>query len=449
MTLRRWFFNVLPSGTTLNTSNVLASDGAAASIVSAGSGGTIQSSDVQVHHGDTAMRFAGGGSASQAARLPFVAANNVGAFEIYRWVGAMTAVDICNVRHASGQLFRVGITSAGAIQVKDSTGNVLGSSGTGAIVASSYYRIAVKFDNSGGSSAGTVDVEAYAGDSMTATGTLSLTAVNLGTAAAASIDIGSPNSAVYTEVQYFDSIQMDDGATSFIGPYTVANQPPQVTAGPAQTVAAATVATLSFSATDVDGTIASRATSFDLPASGGPSITGGTGDTPSFTTESAPRLYIVKHEATDNNAAVGSATTEVRVPTTASGTSNPVAMDATAEVGTWALVGSATTDGAALADADDATYVESGAITSTSQEITVRLLPRAALASGSITVRLSTDTGTATATVRLRRGTTIIQTWTQDVTSTPTDYVLELNGSAVDAANLDPGDLRISVAVAS
>jgi hypothetical protein len=157
----------------------------------------------------------------------------------------------------------------------------------------------------------------------------------------------------------------------------------------------------------------------------------------------------VKHTATDDDGGVGSAVAEVRVPTTGAGTSNPAAMDATAKVGTWTKVGGSATEGAALADSSDSTYMESAAISGTSQEITVRILPRNALASGSILVRLSTDTGTATATVRLRRGTTVIQEWTQAVTATPTDYTFTLNGSAVTAANLDPGDLRVSVAVAS
>lgn len=449
MTLRRWFFDVTPTGSTLNTTNVISSDGAASTSVSPGSGGTIQSSDVHVHHGDTAIRFVGGGTASQSVRLPFAAANNVVAFEIYRWCGTVTAIDICNVRHASGQLFRIGISAAGALQVKDSTGTVLGSTATGAWASSSYNRAAVKADNSGGASAGTCSVEVYSGDSLTPTGTLTLTGVNLGTAPVASIDIGSPNSTAYTEPNYWDSIQMDDGATTFIGPYVVVNVPPSVTAGSAQTVAGGATATLAFSVTDTDGTIVSRATTFDFPTSGAPSITGGTGNSPSFTAGSAPQLYIVKHEATDNDGGVGSATTEVRVPTTGSATSNPVAMDATAEVGTWTNTGGAATDGAALADGSDATYLESGAVTSTSQETTIRILPRSAMASGSITVRLSTDTGTANATVRLRRGTTVLQEWAQAVTSTPTDYVFTLSGTAVTGANVDPGDLRISVAVVS
>lgn len=450
MTLRRYLFDVLPTGTTLNTGNVLAVDGAAATIVGAGSGGTIQSSDVQVHEGDTSVRFIGGGVSAPLIRLPFVAASAANAIVITHWGTVLSGVDICNVRHASGQLFRVGISGSGAVQIKDTAGGVLGSAAPGANWAiDRWNRIEIKWDNSGGAAAGTADVEVFVGNGLTPTGTLSLSGVNLGTAPASHIEIGSPNAASYTNTHYFDSIQMDNGRTTFIGPYEEINQLPQVTAGANQTVDAAAVATLSFSVTDTDGTIASRATSFDYPTTGAPSITGGTGDTPSFTAQSAPRLYIARHAATDNDGGVGAATTEVRVPLIGTGTSDPAAMNATAEVGTWALVGAATTDGAALADVSDTTYVESGAISGTAQEITVRLLPRNALASGSITVRLATDTGVATATVRLRRGTTILQTWIQAITSNWTDYAFTLSGDAVTGANVDPGDLRVSVSVAS
>jgi hypothetical protein len=452
MTLRRWFFDVLPSGSTLNTSNIVSSDAAAATSASAGTGGTIQSSDVHVHHGDTACRFVGGGTgaaSSQLVRTPFVAANAAGALSVYHWGTALTSRDIINVRHASGQLFRIGISGTGAVQLKDSTGGVLASTAAAAWAIDRWNRIECFWNNSGGSAAGTATLEVYDGDSLTPTGTLNVTTANLGTAVASHMDVGSPNSGSATDAHYFDSVQTNNGATSFIGPYVVVNQVPDVTAGAAQDVAAGATATLAFSVTDIDGTIASRATTFDFPTSGTPSISGGTGNTPSFTAGAAPQLYLVKHTATDDDGGVGSAVAEVRVPTVGAGTSNPVAMDATAKVGTWTKVGGSATEGAALADASDLTYMESAAISGTSQEITVRLLPRNALASGSITVRLSTDTGTATATIRLRRGTTVIQEWTQAVTATPTDYVLTLSGSAVTAANLDPGDLRVSVAVAS
>src|SRR5690606_38753039 len=337
----------------------------------------------------------------------------------------------------------------GAVQIKDSSGTVLGSTVSGAWAIDRWNRIELKWDNSGGSAAGVADLEVFNADGDTPTGTASVSGVNLGTANTASIDVGNPNLASFSGTHYFDSVQMDNGRTTFIGPYVVVNQAPEVTAGPAQTLGASETATLAFSVVDLDGTIASRSTTFDHPASGGPTISGGNTNSPSFTTQSAPRLYIVRHTATDDDDAEGSATTEVRVPSTGSGVSLPVPMDATAKTGTWTLEGDADTDGEALADSDDDTYLESGAITGSAQEVTVRLMPRSALASGTLTVRLATDTGSANATVKLRRGTTVLQQWTQAVTSTPTDYDFTLSGTAVSGANLDPGDLRVSVSVAS
>jgi hypothetical protein len=421
MTNRQWLFDVTPPGSTLNTTNVVSQDAATASVVTAGAGGTITSSDTHVHSGVTSARFVGGGSVTSVMRLPFVGAAAAGAVSVYHRSGTLTSLDIINVRHASGQLFRIAISGTGAIQVKDASGTVLGSTASGAWAIDRWNRIEAKWDNSGGSAAGVIDVEVYVGDDTTTpTGTLNLSGVNLGTAQAATMDIGSPNLFSYTGTHWFDSIQMDNGRTTFIGPYVVVNQAPEVTAGPAQTVGESETATLSFSVSDLDGTIAS-----------------------------APALYIVRHTAVDDDGADGSATTEVRVPSSGAGTSAPVPMDATAKTGTWSLEGDADTDGEALADEDDDTYLESGEISGVAQEVTVRLLPRTALASGTLTVRLATDIGSATATVRLRRGTTVLQQWTQAVTSTPTDYDFTLSGTAVSGANLDPGDLRVSVSVAS
>lgn len=453
MTLRRWLFDVTPPGSTLNTSNVVSTDGVNASVVSPGTGGTITSSDAQVHHGATSVRMVGGGGGaggSYQVRLPFAAANYAGAMSFYHFGTALNPLDIINVRHATGQLFRVEVSATGGALIKDATGVVIvGTEASDVWAIDRWNRIEIKWDNGGGTTAGIADLAVYVGDSLTPVGTASTTTGNLGSAPATTVDIGSPNSGAYSDAYYFDSVQMNDGATAFIGPYTVVNQAPEVTAGGAQTVAPGASVALAFSVTDIDGTIASRSTAFDFPASGGPAISNGATNSPSFTAGTPPQLYVVRHSATDDDGGVGSATTEVRVPTTGSGTSLPADMDAVVKVGTWTRAGAATTDGAALADSSDATYVESAAISAVVQEITVRLLPRNALASGVLTVRLSTDTDTATATVRLRRGTTVLQEWTQAVDATPTDYAFALSGTAVTGANLDPGDLRVSVAVAS
>src|SRR5690606_39610325 len=93
-------------------------------------------------------------------------------------------------------------------------------------------------------------------------GAPSLTGVHLGTNPATLIEVGTPNAPSYTGTTYWDSVQMDNGRTTFIGPYVVMNEAPEVTAGPSQTLGASETATLSFGVTDIGGTIASRATTF-------------------------------------------------------------------------------------------------------------------------------------------------------------------------------------------
>src|SRR5690606_32790569 len=280
-------------------------------------------------------------------------------------------MDVISVRHASGQLFRVGISGTGAVQIKDSSGTVLSSTVSGAWAIDRWNRIELKWDNSGGPAAGVADLEVFNADGDTPTGTASVSGVNLGTANTASIDVGNPNLASFSGTHYFDSVQMNDGATSFIGPYVVANELPQVTAGGNQTLGAGATASLSFSVTDTDRTIASRSPSFDFPTSGAPSISGGNTNSPSFTTGSAPQLYIVLRTAADNDGGEDSATTQARAPPPGAGPRKPVSTDATAKPPTCTTVGDADKGSAALAASRESTYLESRVIPGTAEGVTV------------------------------------------------------------------------------
>src|SRR5690606_29257943 len=221
---------------------VISDDSVAATLVNAGTGGSITSIDSPAHAGDTSARLIGGGDGACVLRLPFPAAASAAALSLYHYAGALTTMDIISVRHAGGQLFRVGLSGTGAVQIKDSSGTVLGSTVSGAWAIDRWNRIELQWDNSGGSAAGVADLEAFNADGDTPTGTASVSGVNLGTANTASIDVGNPNLASFSGTHYFDSVQMDNGRTTFIGPYVVVNQAPEVTAGPAQTLGASETA---------------------------------------------------------------------------------------------------------------------------------------------------------------------------------------------------------------
>lgn len=298
---------------------------------------------------------------------------------------------------------------------------VAGGSATASTVTGKVYREATP-----GAGAWTTQV----GTTLTASG------FDTGTEQVVGVDLGIASSSVAPVSIGFDDVQMEDGRTTEIPDFVLPNLAPVVTAGAAQTVTAGAPVTLAFTATDGDGTIASRATTFDYPTTGAPSITGGTGSTPSFTAGAAGTRYVVRHTATDNLGSTGSATTEVFVPVAGGTSMRPEPVNGTNVVGTFNAVGAAT-HGAALADESDASYNESGSVSSTAQSYRISLQPSLVKSSGKITRRLGLDvapsSGTVTATVRLYDNTTLRQTWTQALTDTPTNYEFVLSGATVAA----------------
>lgn len=235
------------------------------------------------------------------------------------------------------------------------------------------------------------------------------------------------------------------GTDTWIGP--IANAAPTTNAGPDQNVTAGATVNLSSTSSDTDGSIASEAWTYVSAAStGSPSLTGGTTSTPSFTAGSAGNLYTLLDTVTDNGSATGTDTVEVRVPLPGGTNKVPLAIDtlASAKVGTWTKVGGVATEGGTLAVTDDTKYLESDTLTASEQKIRFRHQPSHALATGKFTLKLGTDTGTANVTVRLYDGTTLRQTWTQAVTSTPTNYDFTLSAPTI-AAIVDPGSLWAEV----
>lgn len=226
-------------------------------------------------------------------------------------------------------------------------------------------------------------------------------------------------------------------ATLFSVKTQLQNVAPTVTLSANQNVSAAATVNLTATAEDIDGTIASYAWTFDYPTSGAPTLTGGSTATPSFTAGSAGALYVLRCTVTDNTGATGTATTEVRVPV-GGGTAARNLPVAGTTVGTWTNVGGASSNGAALADESDTTYLESGETSSTEQSIRIRVQPSGTRASATVACRLGTDAGTATAKVRLYEGNTLRQEWTQAVTTTTTNYTFTVTtpGNVTDWGNL-------------
>jgi hypothetical protein len=216
---RHFGMNVAPDGTTLTTSNITSDDGQNATVASAGAGGTLQSSTAQVHAGSTSLRHVGGGTAVGQVRLRFpgTAANASAATFYYYPDPTLTALDIAHIRRSGGQLWRIAFTAAGAVQAKNSSGTQLGVTATGALATGRWNKIVAKWDNSGGTSAGTIDIEVYDGDTGTLTGSLSLTGQNIGTAASLDLEILNPSTSSFAGTHYFDDVLLESNTTSFVG----------------------------------------------------------------------------------------------------------------------------------------------------------------------------------------------------------------------------------------
>lgn len=447
MTERNWTFDVSPSGTALTVSNVLSVVGSVPAALASIGTGTFKSSSAYSHQGGLSFEADMPSGSSSSMRLPFASACLLGALRFYHRAAAAPSASfaLAALRFASGSVLRVFLNATGQVSIRDAAGVVLGTS-SGSLTYNQLNRFEVVFAIDTAST-GAATVQVFSGDSYTPYVTVTVNGVNLGTAPATAFDLGTPAGITVAYLQYFDSAGCDDGATVGMGPYNVPNTPPTVVASPAvQSVGPAGTPTVNFIATDVDGTIASRNTTFTNIA-GGPSITGATTANPSFTAGAMGSLYIMQQVVTDNVGATGSASAEIRVPT--NGPITPLANDGTGDA-SWANVGSAATRGEALSDGSDATYLESASVSATSQNRRFRLTPSMVRSTMSFTVRTGLDlAGSATLVVRLYEGATVRQTWTRTVTSTtPSDEVCELLSGTV-AAITDWGNLSFEFGAVS
>lgn len=338
------------------------------------------------------------------------------------------------------------VRNDGSFQISDVTGAFIFTSSAGVIPAATVLRFEIQIANPSATT-GTVSGAWYLGDSTTPiTGTVfNLTGQNFGTSLMSQVRWGRP-SAFGTFASFWgDSFAHQDGSITPIGP--AINAPPTVNAGVDQNVAASASVLLSASAADSDGAVVSYAwtwvyhpTAANIGTATG--ITGATTSTPSFTAGAAGSLYILRCTVTDNAGGSAYDDVEIRVPVTGATAKTPLAMDATVKVGTWTRVGGSATDGQAVSDVSDLTYLESGNVSATEQTIEIRAIPSNSIATGKMEpVRMATDTGSANTVVRLVQGSTVLETFNQAINALPTDYTFTLAPGTI-AAISDPGSLR-------
>jgi len=217
MALRKWHFNGEP-GLAVTRARVVAEDGTEATAGGPGEGITEFTGDT--FEGSTALLFRGAGTgAPQVFRLPFAGSSPRGyvLFHHYAPTAPPVTYSIVNVRHASGQLFRITVAANGAVAVQTGSGGQITGTAAGAWQPGRWNRIEILFDNSLGAGAGAFILRAGGWD-LDGQVEIGSTAANLGTAEAVSMDLGTPQQSSSTWEHIFDVVWTDDGAVDFAGP---------------------------------------------------------------------------------------------------------------------------------------------------------------------------------------------------------------------------------------
>lgn len=424
MTLTTFAFDAGPEGAALTTGNVPANQVTL-------NGGTAVYAAAAAVRGAFGARITNVAGQQAVVRLTLNASNNQLSYSGWHRIPTGTAneYEIVTFRHTSGTVSLIKRTAAGDVEFWRTSAAFQGTLLTNAqATAGAYFRITTVIN----STTGAFTVKAYntggtqVGSTVTGTATLGSTnpfthvQVGTGGTAAKTVDV--------------DHVQVDDGSSTEIP--LPSNAAPSLSLTGNQNVAAGATVTATATASDSDGSIASYAwTVLSSGSSSTPTLTGASTSTVTFTAPAAGNLVTLQCVVTDNEGATTTATTEVRVPTGADGAPLPLAGTGA----TWTNVGGAASEGLALSDASDTTYMESPTWSGTASARRFRLQPMTARTALSLVVRDSlSSAGTGTLLARLFEGATQRQQWTLDASTTITDRTLTLTdpGAVTDWGNL-------------
>lgn len=311
-------------------------------------------------------------------------------------------------------------------------------SGSASALTAGWYRYDLKYTPGASTTTGRIEFQVYdASGTQVANWDSGATLTTSDTNPGARYRFGMSSAATNYTVVDLDNLRWGHVASGEIG--DVANAAPTLSLTANQNVAASASVSVTATASDSDGSIASYAwTLVSGSSTGAPSLTGASTATVSFTAGAAGNLYTLQCVVTDNGGATATATTEVRVPVSSGTSIRHLTLDGTG-AGTWTKAGGSSTDGAALSDESDSTYVESSALSSTEQTRRVRLQPSVSRTGLQLQEKVYLDSSASpTVKFRLYEGTTLRQEWTQAVTTTNTEYTLTVSspGSITDWGNL-------------
>lgn len=283
---------------------------------------------------------------------------------------------ILQVRNAGGTAMSLTVSTAGRFKI-------LNAAAGGAITADTtipnntwvYYTLLVTKGTTTGDGIVRLKWFTVAAPTTQQGATLESTTFNTGTTDLTTVRFGRGSSMASAWEYWLDDLAVQTQATDFL-PAFGTNVAPVVTVAASQSVQVGATATISWSGSDSDGTIASYNISRTSGPGSAPTLSGsGTSRTATFATQGT-HVYTIT--ATDNGGAVSTPVTHTVYVTDS--TARPTSL--VTNPGAYANVGGAGSIPAALADESDTTYAESPE-NPAGASFTVDFLP---IGSGPITV---------------------------------------------------------------
>jgi hypothetical protein len=211
--------------------------------------------------GTSAVQFTGGETATATAALGFAGWTATGiscSFGLYLTALPTVNTQVAQFRTSAGNLVGVTITTAGKVNIATTNGSFSWTS-TAVLSLNTWYRIDLASVIS--STAGQVKaaVSPWASATALSGGTTTGATLNTGTAPVTEFRFGKLSSGGALANYFIRDIRVTDTTSELLGPQTGStNQAPVANAGASQTATIGGTVTLSGTATDPDGTIASR-----------------------------------------------------------------------------------------------------------------------------------------------------------------------------------------------
>lgn len=185
-----------------------------------------------------------------------------GAVEVFVYFLALPSVAcvLMDMRSAGASAARIGISATNKFTVTNAVGALINTFAN-TFAVNTWYRLEVVATPGSTTTNGTINAAYYADNSATAIEAYSSGAVvNAGTAVLTEYRAGKLSASVAVNAQ-FALFGVNNGATSFIGPYAAAAPPanaiPTVTAGATVTMTSGSTANITATGNDSDGTISS------------------------------------------------------------------------------------------------------------------------------------------------------------------------------------------------